>query len=82
LFKHKQPHPSQILIDSIAEATRIRTQTNQLYCPGCKQLTLQLLKHTEGEDGFETEVHCGNCGLKGVINSTGFEIQLPKKAKP
>jgi predicted RNA-binding Zn-ribbon protein involved in translation (DUF1610 family) len=81
MFKQKTKHPTQTITESIAQATRIHAQTVQLDCPGCNQKTLQLIKHTEGKDGFETEMHCGNCGFKGVVNSTGFEVQIPKKAK-
>lgn len=77
--KPKKPDNQQIC-ESIFQASRIRSTVKANKCPNCDQKTLELTKFTEGKDGFEAEVTCTNqCGLSGVINSTGFTFNLGKK---
>jgi hypothetical protein len=48
---------------------------------GSKLLNKEANAIIESKDNLEAEIFCPNCGAKGVINSLGFDIQFPKKAK-
>ena len=64
---------------SVAELARLKQQVISTACPNCKQTTLSLKKYTQGQTGWESEMECSNCGLNGVVNSTGFEFKGMRK---
>ena len=51
-------------------------------CPGCGQQTVKVVMFGRGPNGWEAQVSCKNCGMKGIVNSTGFKFEgLEKDGK-
>lgn len=78
-FKRK---PEPTFTATLSEIERFKHLVMTSHCPGCTQLALKIDKFAHTRDGWEAEVFCKNCEVKGVVNSNGFSFQgLEKDGK-
>ena len=45
-------------------------------CPSCHQKKLCSVSVERGKSGWETKFFCDSCKTKGILNHTGFHVEL------
>lgn len=79
-LKRREAEPT--FTATLGEIDSFKELVQESACPGCGQLTVKVDMYGRGPDGWEAIVHCRNCGVKGVVNSTGFKFEgLEKDGK-
>ena len=74
--------PKQTFQETLQEIDEFSKFAKQQTCPNChKKDEFKVAKFERGKQGWELIVVC-KCGLRGVLNPTGFsfaKIEEPKK---
>jgi len=77
--RFKRRHAEPTFTDTLSEIDSFKQLVTQSKCPGCKQTMLRVDMFGRGSEGWEAAVHCHNCGVKGIVNSTGFKFEHLEK---
>lgn len=73
LFK---PNVHDEMVEQVNMATSYAMQVKGLSCPSCNQKKLFPVTVERGEKGWEAKFFCDGCKTKGIINQTGFHVEL------
>jgi len=65
----------------IAEAKADNELISKLPCPSCSQSKLRAVIVERGKVGWETRFFCDACKTAGILNHTGFHVELSKGEK-
>lgn len=80
--RFKRRHAESTFTSTLGEIDSFKQLVMQSPCPGCSQLTVKVDMFGRGGEGWEASVYCKNCGMKGIVNSTGFKFEgLEKDGK-
>lgn len=80
-FKPK-PEPQPTFTGTLTEIESFKQLVKRSKCLDCGQTTMTLLMFARGPDGWEAEVACSNCPLRGIVNDKGFTFKgLEKDGK-
>jgi len=80
--RFKRRHAEPTFTSTLTEIDSFKRLVAESLCPGCSQHTVKVVMFGRGPEGWEAQVSCKNCLMKGVVNSTGFKFEgLEKDGK-
>lgn len=53
-----------------------RVNLSKLPCPQCSEVKLRVVSVERGAKGWEAKFFCDSCKTGGVLNQTGFHVEL------
>lgn len=77
--RFKRRHAEPTFTATLTEIDSFKQLVKQSPCPACGQHTVKVVMFGRGPDGWEASVHCRNCLMKGIVNSTGFKFENLEK---
>jgi len=81
LFGKNEVDVSKEMTLRMKEATNDSAGLSNLLCPSCAQLKLRTISVERGKVGWETKFFCDACKTAGVLNHTGFHVELLRAEK-
>jgi len=80
--RFKRRHPEPTFTNTLVEIESFKQLVKASMCSGCGQLTVKVDSFERGPQGWQATVRCDNCGMRGIVNSTGFKFEgLEKDGK-
>lgn len=72
--------PESHFQDTLDKTERLKAYAHKSPCPSCLQKNkLQVLNYEVGKDGWEFKIQCSNCLSQGVMNDSGFHVDLTRR---
>lgn len=74
--------PEEHFQNTLDLTERLKQYAHESMCPCCRQKNrLKIASYEVGGEGWEFHTYCVNCNSKGVVNDSGFHVDLniPKR---
>ncbi len=74
------PKPEPAFYQALQRVNQFDTFAKGKVCPGCRtEATLQSVNYEVGSESWELTVRCTKCGLRGLLNPTGFRFEKSER---